>query len=217
VFSPNGALIASTTDPYVMSESYAGVWDMSNCLQLCSLPTDRMYLSVGLSAFGNRLVTTSLSGLNHFATEVWDAESGKHLLDLDGSNARLAQFTRDCSKIVTSEHNSGLAVWDASTGKRIRSIGLPQASRAFLLSPDGTRCLAKWAERSNWDPDNGASLVDLVTGKELIRFDGNAGGIVGFSYDGKTVSAFETPDKTSAVIWDTATCKRLRRIELAER
>lgn len=212
-FSPDGAMVVSGARPYVAREYFARIYDLSNFLQLAALPADRQYWSYAFSTFGNKLVTTSTSGMNHYATEIWDAETGTKTLELDGSHGRQAAFDQDMTIVVTAEHNSGLAVWTLATGKRIRDISLPKVSRHFILTPDATRCLAMWGYESNYWDDLGGSLIDVTTGRELLRLDQNPQRIIGFSADWKTICVLG-PDKRSATIIDVSTGKVVRKLEL---
>jgi RNA polymerase sigma factor (sigma-70 family) len=125
-------------------------------------------------------------------------------------------FTPD-GKAIVSYGVDGLArVWDATTGRLLRSIGGKESrgSRLFALSPDGKRVMS--AERS---ADGVFRLWDFETGRELHRapipeprlyFS-----LMSYSPDGRTLAT---------ALFDNAICLRdvetlveLRRIKVVTR
>lgn len=219
-FSPDGAMVVSRNRDNSPRASFVGVWDAYTYLQLCTLPGEnKTYFSARFSPYGNRVVTTATVSTNLQyvpAVEIWDAETGKYLLDLKGARAFDAAYTHDGSRIVTAR-STGVGVWNAESGELVRTLDCPKKLHAFLLSPDGRRCLTTWGRGRDFGKIQGvqgASLWDVQTGKELLRLNRAGDSVVGFSADGTTVFAFDDTDKTTGTVWNAETGEVLRTIRL---
>jgi WD40 repeat protein len=218
--SPDGAMVVCRNYEYGGVTSFVGVWDAQTFLQLCTLSGEnKTFYSAKLSPYGNRLVTTATAsdGLNYtHVVEVWDAETGRHLLDLKGApRAFDAAYTHDGTTILTAANRSAVVgVWNAESGELVRTLDCGRQLHTMLLSPDGQRCLATWGPGRYFGNVEGASLWDIQTGKELLRMNGNAEGLVGFAADGATIFAFDNADGTTGTIWSAETGKVLRTIRL---
>jgi WD40 repeat protein len=160
---------------------------------------------------------------------VWDAQSGKELLKLTGhtGDVRCVAFSPDGKRIASGggvadrddaprdpvrmvEKVSGgeVKLWDAETGKELRSIkGYRDYVTGVAFSPDGSRLAAGSADQSVrvWGPE---------TGDEVLALDGPHGEVNGIAYapDGKQIAAAVgdscVPDKPGeVVIWDAQTGK----------
>lgn len=217
-FSPDGAMVVCRNYEYGASISFVGVWDARTYLQLCTLPGEsKTFFSAKFSPYGNRLVTTATAtaGLQYTqVVEVWDAETGRHLLDLEGARAFDAAYTHDGATIVTANRSTGAGVWDAENGELVRTLECPKRVHALLLSPDGSRCLATWGPGRYLGKIEGASLWDIQTGKELLRLARVADGLVGFAADGATIFGFDDADGTTGTVWSAATGEVLRTLQL---
>ncbi len=104
-------------------------------------------------------------------------------------NVYRVDFTPD-GKAIISQGSDGLArVWDATSGRLLRTIGgkASRGSRLFALSPDGKRIAS--AERT---VDGAFHLWDFETGRELYRsplpMPKGAFLFMGYSPDGKTLA-----------------------------
>jgi WD40 repeat protein len=214
-FSPDGAMVVCRNYEYGGVTSFVGVWDVRTYLQLCTLPGEgKTFYSAKFSPYGNRLVTTATGPSNTPVVEVWEAETGKHLLDLKGARAFDAAYTHDGKRIVTANPTNGPAVWNAETGELGRTLECPMRVHAMLLSPDGQRCLATWGPGRSFGNVEGASLWDVQTGKELLRSAGHAEGLVGFAADGATIFGFDEANENSGTVWSAETGKVVRTIRL---
>jgi WD40 repeat protein len=217
-FSLDGAMVVCRNYEYGGITSFVGVWDARTYLQLCTLPgEDKTFFSARFSPYGNRLVTTATASDGRGYTplvEVWDAETGRHLLNLRGARAFDAAYTHDGASIVTANRSGGPSVCNAETGELLRTLDCPKKLHAILLSPDGCRCLATWGPGRDFGHVEGASLWDIQSGKELLRLEVNPEGLVGFAADGATVFAFADANETTGTVWSAETGKVLRTIRL---
>ncbi len=217
-FSPDGAMVVCRNYEYGGLTSFVGVWDPRTYLQLCTLPGEnRTFFSAKFSPYGNRVVTTATVAAGAEYTpkvEVWDAETGRYLLDLKEARAFDAAYTHDGATIITANRSTGAGVWNAESGKLLRALNCPKQVHSLLLSPDGRRCLATWGPGRHAGNVEGASLWDIQTGKELLRLNRGADGLVGFGADGATLFAFDGAGGNTGTVWSAETGEVLRAIRL---
>jgi WD40 repeat protein len=110
-------------------------------------------------------------------------------------------FSRDGRRIVTTDFSGAIKVWDADTGKEVRTFHGTVARSA--LSPDGKR-LAFTGQAGT------VQVRDVDTGDEVLApFDTYAGPVMSltFSPDGKRLATSGWDG--SAALWDAGTGRRL--------
>jgi WD domain, G-beta repeat len=119
--------------------------------------------SASFSLDGTRIVTGGEDG----TAKVWDARTGRPLLDLKGHTATVwsVAFSPDGVRIVTGSgafRKPGEAkVWDARTGTLVYALeGQPAAIWSVSFSQDGTRVIT-------FDDNGTAKVWDMRTGLEL--------------------------------------------------
>jgi RNA polymerase sigma factor (sigma-70 family) len=153
------------------------------------------------------------SGNWHMSVRLWEAASGKEVRRIPGPHYFIA--FADGGKAIVTRHGRDeydLHLWDVATGKELRTIPVAEFRQYTELSPDG-KVLVTAAYKGKvvyvHDPGNGAETHKIETK-----------GVVGLalSPDGKTAAALEQDNlekKGTAVrLWDTATGKELRMIEV---
>lgn len=147
---------------------------------------------------------------------VWEIPSGKRLSPAGGHYKPVMHigFTADGKHVVTAGFDSGLLRWDAATGELIGPAVLRppwngNALPSVQLLPGGNRGVS---DRT------GASVYDLVTGRELFRLpvaenSRNTGFLLRASHDGtKAVTRLMGTDKDKTdryEVWDLVAPKRL--------
>jgi WD40 repeat protein len=205
-FSPDGTRVVTASQ-----DRTARVWGAATGKEIARLEghcpgPPWMYVSEGCAvtsaAFrpdGARVVTAS----NDDTARVWDAETGKELVQLKpycgtlGCSVMSAAFSPDGRRVVVFE-GKAVRVWDAATGKELErqahNPGSGAARRYFSDAPrrNGTRVVT-----SEYDM---ARVWDLSTGGELARLK-HSGHVhsAAFSPDGARVVT-ASGDKT-ARIW----------------
>jgi WD40 repeat protein len=146
--------------------------------------------------------------------KVWDAATGKQVLDLEGFNAstfavafspkgdRLAVGGRVQGNKVKGQRREGVVkVWDVPAGRNLLTIeGHFFQVLSVAFSPDGKR-IATAAE------DYRVKLWDALTGKEILVFDllGWKAQSLAFSPDGKSIAG--TLEDGTVKVWEAATGK----------
>jgi len=224
-FAPNGKsiLTASWDNPATLSDAKTGK----------KLHTFEGYECGAFSPDGRWVVTGSLEK----TATLWDCFTGKSLRQLEGDpearKQRIAAaarqvprqqtevvavaFSADGKRIVTGEAGNQAILWDAETGKEIRTFQEHQGSvSSVAFSPDGKSILT-----GSWD--NTSILWDAATGGRLRTFTEHsrvehrqgAGRqerhyvtSVAFSPDGKSILTGSW-DKT-AILSEVSTGKPLR-------
>jgi WD40 repeat protein len=85
-------------------------------------------------------------------------------------------YSPDGTKIATVSGDTTAKIWDAATGKELRTLtGHTAELRPVAFSPDG-KFLATGSG------DNTAKIWDVATGQELLTLPGSQGGVYGVAF-----------------------------------
>jgi RNA polymerase sigma factor (sigma-70 family) len=177
-------------------------------LQACALSPDGKTVAVAADG-GDRKQEGKV-------VRLWDVTTARQLLALpDGPPATTdLAFSPDGSTLATAhtDRDRPVRLWDAATGKELRSLQGAGKFFAVAFSPDGKNLAAAGAHNTIqlWDltarePAPSKTLGGLAEGRDLILYR------IGFFPDGKTlagVSAFNTVH-----FWDVASGKPVRRFD----
>jgi WD40 repeat protein len=168
---------------YILSGNFDGVinlWDSMTGKHLRVLQGAKgIVSSLAFAPDGKSMLDCRLDG----PLTLWDLESPRELLKLAGQGA--AAFSRNGKWIVSGAAGNSINLWDAATGRAIKSFaGHTDKIQSVDFSPDG-RSIASGSR------DKTARLWDVESGRELrvfgnFRYHVNA---VAFSPDGKWVLA----------------------------
>lgn len=142
------------------------------------IDTDEAYgdtSGLALSPDGRKLLVATANNGGNLAqatVKVWDADSKRALFKLNAPGFRIGSavaWSPDGRTLATGAEDGKATLWDASTGRKLRSLaGHTDDIRALEFSPDGRRLLTSGA-------DGFKRLYDVETGAELCRliaFDG---------------------------------------------
>src|SRR5262245_43833026 len=116
-----------------------------------------------------------------------------------GGWLRGLSLSSDGKLLATGGHNT-VRLWDAASGKEVRSLPFPGNHEAVALSPDGKRLAV--------GHQTGAALLDASSGKVLHQFGPGMVKAAAFVQGGKAVV---TAGAGGWALWDAATGKALRR------
>lgn len=167
-FSPKGDQILT-----IGEDAKAILWDAATYEKKAEFDHspffgDQKYFSflTGSPAFaraGERFAVTD--GLHRI--HVWDIATGAHVSIIEGnkSHVEIFDFSADGEKLITVENSGVVAVWDARTGKKLRSRYFPGS--LFLsvkVSPSGNAL-------SVYDTFRGITVLDFRTLNVLAVVD----------------------------------------------
>jgi len=208
--SPDGRRVATST--YDMT---AHIWDAESgkMLQTLSGGMDGNTLrsvmssihSLSFSRDGKRIVTTGTYIPSGNIAQIWDAESGRLLLTLQGHEGAVnsATFSPDGRHVVTASgygshgnRDFTIRIWDADSGRTLQTLeGHTGSVNSAVFSPSGRIIVSGSADHTAriWDAESGR-LLQTLEGKMADVFS------VAFSPDGRRIvisdGAFDT-----ASIW----------------
>ncbi|WP_166831543.1 protein kinase domain-containing protein [Thalassoroseus pseudoceratinae] len=145
-----------------------------------------------------------ISGSGDGQVNVWDASSGKKLLDLKGHDdgVTCVAFSNDGRRIVSGSNDQTVKVWDSSSGDELLTLrGHTFVVSCVAICPDGRRIAS-----GNGGSDQTLRIWDAVTGENLhiLRGDFNQVSSVAFSPDGQRVVAGVGSRNANVKVWDVA-------------
>jgi WD40 repeat protein len=122
---------------------------------------------------------------------IWDISKGVEHRVLRGHTGMITHILLhpDGTRLVSGDHiDDAILVWDVSTGQLLSKVQMPEISRNFAFTQDGSKLAYGWTgEIHVLDFKNLNELFTLVVGGEI--------GHIGFSPDGKYVNVDEN-------LWD---------------
>ena len=197
-YSPDGTRLATTTE-----DGNVKVWDAISGKEYMALPAagaENRIFGAAFSPDGSRLATAGVNG-----ALIWDARTGRKLLDLFGHNFWVSSiaFSPDGSQIATSSFDGTAILWNAVTGRQLFVFtGFTDTVRQVAFSPDGKRVAAAGLQGI-------VKIWDVASGREVFTLTSHTGPVfsVVFSPDGKYL-ATSSGDKT-ARLWNAATGKEI--------
>jgi WD40 repeat protein/serine/threonine protein kinase len=227
-FSPDGGLLATCS-----WDKTVKIWDAQTLAQgrnpsLLHALTHRgavwnvVFSPDGkrLASAGNRTVRETPPVVQCAEVKVWDSGSGQELCTLEGQECEIwsaLAFSPDGQSLATGhlKGQDGIAgnvvhVWDANTGRKIRTFGgHTQPIQSVAFSPDG-RLLASGAgtPSDSVGTDGELKLWDTQTGRELRDLRGHITVFaLAFSPDGRRLAS--AGEDHTIKLWDPATGKEV--------
>jgi WD40 repeat protein len=184
--------------------------------------------AVAFSPDGKRIV----SGSNDDTIKVWDAETGRVLRTLRGNfeeepgllnmkpdlvfrnfldGVHSVAFSPDGKRIISGSSDNMIRVWDAETGREIRTLQTRHHSR-IAMSPNGTLIASVSADRY-------IRMWNAQTGQEMFERKQLSVTRVVFSPDGKRIATGGWGDDVvpCVKIWDAQTGEEMLALEPGER
>ena len=187
-FDPSGRFIVTAS-----WDGSACLWDVLSGEQVQCFTHGCAVECAAFHPKGKCIVTASSNAVDDgyadpkaHSVQVWDVETGKKLLVLQGHSKRIysANFGPDGKIIVTASADETLRLWSVETGEEIFDP-FTKHTRPILwaaFSPNGEKVVSASA-------DNNVIVWDKITG-EIIRFlEGHTDSVTlaVFSPDGRTI------------------------------
>nr|MDQ5835688.1 WD40 repeat domain-containing protein [Acidobacteriota bacterium] len=217
--------LAVTTDGRLLSADWELTRDMSGArtvklddltaqkqYKLFDLPAGK-YASMSFSPDGRQLATTVGN-----TVKLWDTATGAEVraFDVPSLPSRLiadsyvwsVAFSPDSRLLATTGSDTQLTLWDATTGRAVRSLaGHVNFTYEAAFSADGTRLLT-----------GGKTVWDISTGRGLraSAVDSPAA-LAQFSRDGRLLAERALTGSNSVALYDAQTHKLLHTLAPAER
>ncbi len=165
--SPDGKTLAAET----YHGSAVRLWDVASVAEKLPLHGhDMPILSVAFAPEGKQVVT----GGDNEHVHLWDAATGKHLLQFKGIDAHGVAFSPDGSKLAAvgpqppEVQYAFACIWDAATAKRLLGVRSYKNDSFECLAffPDGRRlATGNYNCISVWDAEKGKLLKRIELGK----------------------------------------------------
>jgi WD40 repeat protein/serine/threonine protein kinase len=149
-----------------------------------SLLPSLMFETSCFSPDGRQLATATQE-----ETAIWDADTGRKILDIPGFKANTARFSPDGTTLMACRFTEATGLWDTASGNRMFEIEHGSA----YFSPTGRQFVTT-------DNDNLATIWDTKTKENLLEFRQSR---VRFSPDGKRIVVFGRAGN-AVTIWSLA-------------
>jgi len=204
-FSPDGRLLVTGCSRWWGGGGQTAFWEVAAERKL-EMPIDKSFCrAFAFSPDGHLLAISSKASAK---VEIWEVDAGRLLYELPeekhGTNA--VAFTRDAGILVTvGDHTINL--WDAATGKNLRTTVIAPPAAFVVVSPDG-----RWVAREESQLDEksqrvipiGVNVFEASTGRLLHTLPhASIASAAAFSPDSHWIA---TGDEEGLVrLWELAT------------
>jgi len=198
-FSPDGKFLASGS-----YDNTIKIWNINTDEEIRTLTGHGKGInSVAFSPDGKFLA----SGSDDNTIKIWNINIGREIRTLAGhSNSVTSIAYSPDGKFLASACSSSTKIWDALTGKEIKTFNYNHGGNFVAFSPDG-KLLA------GGNIDNTIKIWDIHTGKEIKTLSGHSSWVqsVAFNVNGNLLASGSNDH--SIKIWDIHTGKEIKTLK----
>jgi WD40 repeat protein len=216
-FSPDGKRLASGS-----YDATVKIWDAQTSPKPLTIhgAAASSVASVAFSPDGKHLVLGGgdRSGSGPGELKVWNAQTGKEIVSLQGHTAKVTTvaYSPDGKRLASGSGDKTVKVWDAQTGRELLTFKKHSGQvNSVAFSPDGKRLASGSGTWDQTAAKGGYVAVELKvwdaqTGQELLALEGHNTAVrtVVFSPDGKRLAS-DADDDATVRVWDLQTGKKL--------
>lgn len=169
------------------------IWDTAtgNLLNTLSGHSDKINC-LAFSDDGQKIVSGSRETI-----KIWDAITGILLKTLDGNEYQYGinhiAFSPDCTKIISSDWNGNIVVWDANSGQIIHTMCINECN-SLIFSPDDQKVVSGGRDK--------IKIWDTNTGELINTFEGHHGHTTSLVYTPDNLKIISGYDHQCIDIWD---------------
>jgi WD40 repeat protein len=149
------------------------LWDLKTGHQawVASSPYGRIQFA--FSRDGQQLL---LADLNHSEMKLWETASGKEIVTFPGSQSvvRSVVFSGDGKAIAAGAADGSIAIWDATTARRLQFLPAQLAVAGVAFTPDGTLLAGDAQGLVLWDTS--AGKVKRISTRPVTNMNASADG-----------------------------------------
>jgi WD40 repeat protein len=203
-FSPDGKRLATTAiEEFVALH----VWDVESGKELLTPK-----LSIPAARFGNLIFSPDGKQLVA-GDKVLDSTTGRELFSFGGMGNRVA-YSRDGKYLASG--GTDCKLWEAATGKQLRSLKAETPFQAVAFSPDGKRLVSGGVQSVKvWDATRDQAVLTFGPDEEVKRtVEARNGPDVAMTFlDGKRIAV----GCSGLSLWDATTGQRVRAVNAPAR
>lgn len=177
-------------------ENNVKVWNAKANKEVASFMVDQSspLAGIAVNASGTQAATVGNDGI----AKVWDAATGRELLNLSGFAGDIVgvAFSHDGKLIAISKHDGPVKVWEIATGQEILTLkGHTQPVYVIAFSPDGQRI-------ATGGMDQTARIWDVPNGNNLFNLEGHTASILALAFNREGSLLVTGSHDGTARIWD---------------
>lgn len=211
VFSPDGKLLAASGE-----DNQIRLWVVASAKQVRELAGNPSIYRLAFSPDGKTLVMGAGAGrreLGQNTIRAWETATGEEqnlIHQEEQSGVTSVAFSPDGRMLAASNYSNWICLWELYTGRERLAIKHPGTVTTIAFSHDG-RLLASAnnGDVSSIPPnmrDNlnreGVHVWDVLTGKEVHRYEGHRGGITALAFSPGGKELVSGSHDTTALIWN---------------
>jgi WD40 repeat protein len=194
-FSPDGELLAAST-----GEGTARLWSLKTGKEVHTLkpkPEEAWSASIAFAPDGKRIAVTGAH-----TTTLYDVATGAPVCATKpGRRVSGIAYGPDGLELATGWRDGRVEVWEAGTGRSLRSFGITNGAHNLLYTKDGKHIAIT--------EDSAVKLRDAVTGEERLSFPGHSAQVNCMAFSPDEARLVTAGFDGLVKLWETATGREI--------